>query len=213
MSQRVVIVSGGEMESSALDFIDTKHDLLIGADRGALRLIDSGYTPDIAIGDFDSITEEERLKVEHGSRQMIACDPVMKDYTDTEMAFRTAMDMKPDHIVILGGLGVRFDHSLSNVHLLAQGIKQGVSCQLRDDHNKVQLVDRELVIEAEGYHYVSLLPLTWNVTGINLKGFKYPLHNAELTIGQSLGISNELLEGKGSIRIQEGLLLVIQSKD
>jgi thiamine pyrophosphokinase len=51
------------------------------------------------------------------------------------------------------------------------------------------------------------------VTGITLRGFQYPLTDATLTIGQSLGISNVLLEPEGTITIKEGLLLVIQSSD
>jgi thiamine pyrophosphokinase len=55
--------------------------------------------------------------------------------------------------------------------------------------------------------------LTTEVTGINLEGFEYPLHDATLRLGQSLGVSNKLAEDKGTVRIEGGLLLIIQSKD
>ena len=60
---------------------------------------------------------------------------------------------------------------------------------------------------------MSLLPLTEAVTGITLTGFLYPLHEATVEIGQSIGISNKLLENEGLIKIRSGLLLVIESRD
>lgn len=64
-----------------------------------------------------------------------------------------------------------------------------------------------------GYTYTSLLPMTSEVTGIQLEGFMYPLHNATLKMGQSRAVSNKLMASKGTISIKSGLLLVIQSKD
>ena len=47
--------------------------------------------------------------------------------------------------------------------------------------------------------YISLIPYTEKVTGITLTGFYYPLDHAELTLGISLGISNELVDDVGVI--------------
>jgi len=58
-----------------------------------------------------------------------------------------------------------------------------------------------------------LLPLTHEVTGICLEGFMYPLDHATIRMGQSLGISNKLLDKSGTVTIDSGLLLIIQSKD
>jgi thiamine pyrophosphokinase len=61
--------------------------------------------------------------------------------------------------------------------------------------------------------YISLIPYTEKVTGITLKGFKYPLEKETLRIGISRGISNELEEEEGLISIEEGILIVCISKD
>jgi len=60
---------------------------------------------------------------------------------------------------------------------------------------------------------VSLLPLTPVVTGITLEGFRYPLTNARLEIGQSLGISNVLEASEGAVTVGDGMLLVMFSRD
>jgi thiamine pyrophosphokinase len=169
--------------------------------------------PDIAIGDFDSVSEEELIEIRKNSGQTIACDPIDKNYTDTEMAVRLALDLQPTELILLGALGTRFDHSLANVHLLALSTKQQVKTTIIDDHNKISLVTDQITIEQQGYPNVSLLPLTLSVEGITLDGFQYPLTDAELTIGQSLGISNVLVSSTGIITIRKGLLLVIQSRD
>ena len=48
---------------------------------------------------------------------------------------------------------------------------------------------------------------------MTLTGFKYPLTEALLTQGNSLGVSNELLAERGRIDFQEGILLYIESRD
>ncbi|WP_053376207.1 thiamine diphosphokinase [Paenibacillus sp. FJAT-27812] len=212
MQPRIVICTGGQLGAWALEHIKTD-DLLIGADSGARFLIKQGLRPDVAIGDFDSVSEDELLEIRKNSGQTIACDPIDKNYTDTEMAVRLALDMHPRELVLLGALGTRFDHSLANVHLLALAVKQNVRATIIDNHNKISLVTDKVTIEQLGYPNVSLLPLTMRVEGITLTGFQYPLTDAELTIGQSLGISNVLLSQTGKIKISDGHLLVIQSRD
>lgn len=61
--------------------------------------------------------------------------------------------------------------------------------------------------------YISFLPLTQEVTGITLKGFKYPLENKDICIGTSLCISNELIEEEGRITFSEGVLMAVESHD
>ncbi|CAM4205768.1 thiamine diphosphokinase [Paenibacillus alkaliterrae] len=212
MQQRIVICTGGQLGDWAIQHIKPG-DLLIGADSGALYLILQGLRPDIAIGDFDSVSEEELISIRNSSGKTIACDPVDKDYTDTEMAVRLALDMQPNELVLLGALGTRFDHSLANVHLLALAAQQQVHVVIIDNHNKITLATDRLIVEQQGYPNVSLLPLSMEVKGITLTGFRYPLTNASLTLGQSLGISNVLLSSTGTIQLDEGLLLVIQSRD
>jgi len=211
---RILIFSGGDLGSWALQHI-RPGDVLAGADRGALFLVQHGFTPDLALGDFDSVTAEETALIEQRSRSFHTCDPVMKDWTDTEMAFNWALEQKPREIVMCGVLGTRWDHSLANIHLLRKGLDAGIRCRIADAHNQIALMDANnpMQLERSRYAYVSLLPLTLQVTGITLEGFQYPLYDATLAIGQSLGISNVLLEPVGRITITDGLLLVIQSDD
>jgi thiamine pyrophosphokinase len=215
-TERIVIVAGGELGDWALEEL-RPDDMLIGADRGALFLVRHGLRPALALGDFDSVSDEEMAEIKRGSETTDACDPIDKDWTDTELAFRYALqrEPKPGEIVLLGALGTRFDHSLANVHLLLRAHEAGIPCRIVDKHNEIRLVTGagggEASLRRGRFRQVSLLPLSPEVTGITLEGFQYPLREATLRIGQSLGVSNVLLAEEGTVRVREGWLLVIQS--
>ncbi|TMV50745.1 thiamine diphosphokinase [Paenibacillus mesophilus] len=215
MSDRVVIVTGGTLGEWALEQLRPR-DVLVGADRGALFLVRNGRRPTLALGDFDSVTAEEREEVRRHSESFIDCDPVMKDWTDTEMAFNWALERNPQEIVLLGALGSRFDHSLANVHLLRKGMERGVRCSIVDACNEILLLgpaQLDVTLVKGNYTHVSLLPLSLEASGITLQGFLYPLTDATLTLGQSLGISNVIIGETGHVEIRDGHLLVIRSKD
>jgi thiamine pyrophosphokinase len=210
--KRMLLFAGGNLGDWALENIH-EDDHLIGVDRGALFLIRHGLVPHLAIGDFDSVTAEELSVIRERSRHLITCDPVMKDLTDTEMAFAWAMNRQPDEIVLLGGLGTRFDHTLANVHLLLKGLRAGIHCRIVDEKNEVMLIDKPTRVSQGRFSHVSLLPLSEQVNGITLEGFQYPLHRATLRIGDSLGISNVLQAEQGTIHVESGMLVVIKSID
>lgn len=212
MSKRIVICTGGNLGAWALEHI-RKEDYLIGADSGALFLVNNGLRPDLAIGDFDSVTAQQLDAIASVSVDTKVYDPVDKDYTDTELAFRQALDGNPSEILVLGALGSRFDHTLANIHLLAIAEERGVKAFIIDKHNRIALTTSELMVRRGEYSQVSLLPLTETVTGITLTGFQYPLTDATIKIGQSLGISNVLTEETGRVKVSSGKLLVIQSRD
>lgn len=211
---RVIIVAGGRLGDWVLPFI-LPNDLLIGADSGALFLLNHQLRPHIAVGDFDSLTLEEADHIRENCGQFVSFDPIMKDYTDSELAFRMALESKPTEILFFGAIGTRYDHSLANVHLLLRALQQNVPCKIMDEWNEIQLTDSRVQVSdpAQRFRYVSLLPLTEQVHGITLDGFLYPLNNATLTMGQSLAVSNELIADNGTVEVKSGKLLVIQSRD
>lgn len=58
----IIIVAGGSLDMSQVKekIEETKNPFVIGADRGAIFLLDAGIIPSLAVGDFDSITVDER---------------------------------------------------------------------------------------------------------------------------------------------------------
>lgn len=209
---RILLFTGGNLGAWALQEV-LPDDILIGVDRGALFLVQHGIRPDVAIGDFDSVSKQELQEIQAQVSDLQTCDPVWKDWTDTEMAFHWAIQQAPAEIILLGALGTRFDHSFANVQLLVKALQAGIPCRILDEKNEVALLDRVCHVEKSDFAHVSLLPLSPEVTGITLNGFQYPLRQATLKWGDSLGISNVLVEEAGTIEVAGGYLLVIKSKD
>ncbi|AHV97704.1 thiamine diphosphokinase [Paenibacillus sabinae] len=211
-ARRCVIFAGGELSELFLKEIDHE-DYIIGADRGALFLINHGVIPDIAVGDFDSIKPDEFKLIEEKCPKVIACDPVDKDLTDSELALDLAIETQPEEILLFGVTGTRLDHTLAGIQMMARALQRQIRCSVMDLTNYVTITGSQALVQERGYTYVSLLPVTPEVTGITLQGFQYPLTDATLKLGQSLGISNRLTSPTGTVTIQSGLLLIIQSKD
>jgi thiamine pyrophosphokinase len=57
---------------------------------------------------------------------------------------------------------------------------------------------------------VSVFPLAGPATGVTLEGMGYPLTNATLEPGDTLGFHNELLGGQAEVSVDGGALLVVQ---
>ncbi|MDT3424688.1 thiamine pyrophosphokinase [Paenibacillus forsythiae] len=211
-ARRTVIFAGGELSELFLRELDDE-DFIIGADKGALFLVAHGVIPDIAVGDFDSITQEEFRRIEEQCPKVIACDPVDKDLTDSELALDLALKQQPEDILLFGVTGTRLDQTLASIQMMTRVLQRQISCSIMDLNNYVTITGSQALVQERGYTYVSLLPVTPEVTGITLEGFQYPLTDATLKLGQSLGISNRLVAPTGTVTILSGLLLIIQSKD
>lgn len=210
--KRVIIFSGGSLYPEFLNEIQ-KDDYIIGADKGALFLIENNIHPHISVGDFDSISEDEKTIVSSFSMDVMACDAIDKNLTDSELAFEVALKQCPSHILLIGGTGTRMDHTLANIQMLNKALQHNISLAILDKNNYITMTGSTLEVNNLGYTYVSLLPMTLEVTGITIEGFLYPLDKATLKLGQSLGISNRLTGEKAYVSIDSGLLLVIQSRD
>lgn len=208
---KVLIVSGGSVD---VEIPSKFYDKIIAVDKGLESLYNQNICPDYIVGDFDSVDKSiidfyrnQGIKIESYNPE--------KDYTDTELGIERALALKPDSIRIIGGIGTRIDHTLANIHILTKCLEKNIKCDILDSHNKIYLVDKSVTInKSEAYgKFLSIIPLTSQVKGITLKGFKYPLSDYTLSIGKSLGISNELVLDTTSISIKEGILIVIESKD
>lgn len=212
---KTLIITGGEVTTSFFKktIAKTKFDKIIASDKGLEILDKCNIEPNYIIGDFDSINIQILNKYINNKNIEIKKLNPEKDYTDTHMALKLALKIKSTEIVILGAIGTRIDHTVSNIHILKEALKQNVKCKIINNKNEIELINKKTVIKNIEYKYISLIPLTTKVKGITLKGFKYPLKNDILKIGQSIGISNEQLIDNAEINIKKGILILIKSKD
>ena len=214
-----VIISGGRLEVQfASQFIDNeKPDILIAADKGLAFFEETGKIPTQIVGDFDSMGEELLPKYERLGVEIRRFNPV-KDATDTEIAVRLGMELGAEKITLLGASGGnRLDHLFGNVMTMMIPQQEGVDCFMVDSKNRLRILTGPIEIKkAEQYGtYISLIPLTTDVHGVTLSGFKYPLWDQRFHVQStgSLGISNELSEEVGTISFRSGILLMLECMD
>ena len=169
-------------------------------------------TPCAIVGDMDS-ADEGMVKAYAGQGAAILRFPARKDATDGELALRWALDEGADEILIFGWQGSRFDHVLGNLHLLVLARQAGVSACLVNETNTVRVIDREALLRGRKGDLVSLLPLTQQVTGIWTEGLEYPLRGETLALGPGRGVSNVMAGTHAAVRVESGLLAVVESRD
>lgn len=213
MDKHAVIISNGNIGSyeSYKKYLDGA-DLIICADGGAHHARSLGVMPHLLIGDFDSVSPDDLKHFKDAGVEIVEF-PVEKDMTDTELAVEIAMERGYRKVVIIGGTGTRLDHTLSNIFLLKKLFDAGAKGIVVDGHNEVMLVDHKVILEREENTKVTLLPLSEKAEGITTKGLYYPLNNAQIQFGSSLGVSNEFIGDTAEISLTRGLLLVIKARD
>lgn len=213
--ENVAIFTGGLLTKDILSTVDIKESIIIGVDRGAEWLINNGIIPDYFIGDFDSVSSNFLAVIKEKYADKIIQYNSEKDETDTELAMRLAISLMPCKIFLYGAIGTRVDHVIANIHLLTKAEEENIQSVIIGSTNRIQLLlpNRNKHIEKSDFKYVSLLPFSEEIKGINLCGFKYPLKDATMKQGSPYGVSNELIEEIGTISTKEGILLIIESKD
>jgi thiamine pyrophosphokinase len=183
-------------------------DFTIGVDGGAQHLVHLNRTPDLLVGDFDSIDEMEQF--ETIEKIKLNTD---KDYTDGERAIDYVIEKQFQTVYIFGAIGGRFDHVLSNIFLLDKLLKNDCQGIVVDQKNIITLIESKTRIEPEGMHYFSVIPMTEKITNVMIKGAKYEVNNETFYRTSSYGISNEFVDQTVSISFDSGKALIIKSKD
>jgi len=182
--------------------------LVIGADSGVHHAHALGLTVDIAVGDFDSI-DPEVLRSLRGCE--IRRHPVDKDATDLELALDTALESGADRAIVIGGHGGRLDHLLGNAFVIAARRYEPLALRAVMGDALVAVVHpgADLEVAGETGAAITVLAVHGAATGVDIEGLAWPLHDATLHPGSTLGLSNRFLTAKALIRVRTGTLLVI----
>lgn len=181
----------------------------IGVDKGALFLANAKVHMKLAIGDFDSISENEFQLIKNFADEIISF-PAQKDESDSELAIKYGLNLGYEHLIITGGLSKRIDHSFNNLLLALKYHPADIT--FRDKDNKAYILSTGIhMISKSHYKYISFFPLHDSI--ITLMGFKYNLEKTTLSQFNNLGLSNEIIQEFGSVIVDNGYVMVIQSND
>src|SRR5690554_6364740 len=105
---KAVIVSNGELgDVNKLKNVLPTFDFVVCCDGGIRHLEDLALTPDLIVGDFDSV-DPVLLDQYKKSGARIKTFPAVKDETDTELAAQATIEAGADQVILLGALGNRW---------------------------------------------------------------------------------------------------------
>ena len=203
-SSSICYVVGAMSLTPALRPYPAPGDYVIAADRGFDSLMAYGVTPDLAVGDFDSLGHRP-------NHPNVIQLPTEKDDTDMVYALREGLGLGYRRFVLLGGVGGRLEHTLANLQLLdwlttngAQGVLAGektVATCIRDGDS--------LTFPATLEGYLSVFCNSGTAEGVTLSGLKFPLDKAELAGSFPLGVSNQFQGQEATVTVEKGSLLLL----
>jgi thiamine pyrophosphokinase len=210
-TRAVIFANGNLPDPRAARGLIQSDDFLIGADGGTRHVLSLGMQPGLIVGDMDSLDEKLRREFETAGVRLDIY-PEDKDFTDLELALKHAVEAGYTHILIMGGLGGRFDQMLGNLSLLADPTLEQVDIRMDDGVEEVFFMRKQAVIPGRAGDIVSLLPWGGPVSGVITQGLRWPLQNEVLFSYKTRGVSNEMTADQASIRIHSGLLLCVHRR-
>lgn len=206
---KIALFAGGTIDSFQMDF-----DLFIGVDRGSLFLIEQGIYPDLAVGDFDSVSEKELALICSQSKEVLQVQPE-KDDTDLELAVKAVFARYPRaQVTIFGAFGGRLDHTLANIFLPSN--PEIVPCmqqiRLCNAQNELRYCPqgRHEIKPVAGMNYLAFMPA--DDGRLTIEGAKYPLNESNYFF-KKVYASNEFIDEPVFLECQSGYVIVIYSKD
>jgi len=204
---KAFVFVGGGIAADNIKLNREEGDVVIAADSGFLNCKELSLTPDLLVGDFDSLGKEnipDDVKV--------VTLPEEKDLTDTQVACDIALENGAREIIFVGGLDGRLDHTLSNVALLRLLFEKRVRASITDGRNRVRYIKNtnEIIVRSP-FKYLSVIADDEVAKGVDIEGCKYPLKNAKIYRNHQFAVSNEIVGNCALVSVKKGGLFIIES--
>lgn len=202
--ETVLIFAGGDFTGTLADELPTP-ELVIAADSGYDLAVRGGFAVDVLVGDMDSIATD----VIPG-HVIVERHPIDKDATDLELALARVAVEHPQRVVIVGGAGGRVDHELATAQLLCSDRWEAIEeIDWVTARGWAYVVKGRRIIHGDVGQIVSLIPMGGPAIGVNSKGLRWNLADANIQPGSTWGVSNEFAGPVADIRIDSGCLLAV----
>ena len=210
----ILLVAGGSPDEWP-QFDPKEFEYFVGIDRGSLYIVEHGWVLNLAVGDFDSLTQDEQERVQKQAQKLVQAQ-AEKDDTDTQLALALTVESFPNaEITIIGATGGRLDHFLANLWLPLEPRFQAFAGQIKvkDQQNSIAyyLPGSYIVKQETGMDYLAYCCLT-PVKNLTLTESKYTLDHVDVEIPTSYA-SNEFVGATAGVSFDTGMIAVIQSRD
>ena len=171
----IVILANGLFPKArqGLDVLE-KAELLICCDGAADKLVGFGMSPDVIIGDMDSISDE--IRKQYAS---IIIHSDNEDTNDLTKALHYCIENNHPSVSILGATGLREDHTLGNISLMIEYFP-GIDVRIISDYGMFSMARSGELVHSCAGQKISLFSID-NTTCVTSTGLKYPLNDLQLS--------------------------------
>lgn len=211
---KALIFANGDIDDGAMvqrALAAAGDGLMIAADGGARVAAHYGITPQVLIGDMDSVDAHTLAALAAGGAEVLGY-PEAKNETDLELALVYAVERGARWLRVIGAQGGRLDQTLSNVYLLALDALRGCDTRLvAGDAETLLLINGEIEIVGAAGDTVSLVPAGGSAHGVSTEGLRYPLRDESLLFGPARGVSNVMDGERAIVRVRDGALIVVHT--
>lgn len=203
---RFTILLGGDVVATSLLQSHIAGTRVIAADAGMRHAALLGLTPELWLGDFDSVPMDLPPELSSVERKVF---PHEKDKTDGELAVGEALARGATSLVLAGAFGgPRADHAFLHMGLALRLAEQGVWIMLSSGAQEgFPLLSGTAEFDYPDGTVFSILGFS-DLSGLTVEGAKWPLDAVEVPFGSSLTISNEV-SGTLRILLESGRALLV----
>lgn len=199
--RRTVILANGTFPVHPVPLTRLREaDLIVCCDGAAEKLVAHGLEPGIIIGDLDSVSPE--LKERYRNILVQDSDQETNDLTK---AVSWCIAAGIGEVAILGATGIREDHTLGNISLLAE-YNEKIDAVMLTDTGTLRAYDRNVTIASHPGQQVSLFSIDPSLK-VTSAGLKYPLNNLHLH-NWWRGTLNEASGNQFKLEFQKGMVII-----
>jgi thiamine pyrophosphokinase len=198
---KTVILANGQYPSHTVPLRHLEEaELIVCCDGAAEELVAHGIEPGIITGDLDSVSPE--LKRKYGGILVYDADQETNDLTK---AVKWCISQGIKEVVILGATGIREDHTLGNISLLAD-YNRDVRAVMLTDTGSFHVFCSSITIDSYPGQQVSLFSIDPDLA-VTSQGLRYPLQNLKLTSWWR-GTLNEAAGKNFTLEFEKGKVIV-----
>lgn len=170
MKIEALVLANGEYPTHPLPLkILADAPYVVCCDGGANEYIRRGHIPDAIVGDGDSLSEENRLRYS----SLLHTFPEDQETNDQTKAVNFLLAQGKRHIAILGATGKREDHTIGNISLLIEYLRDGAEVRTYTDYGIFIPCRDTHTFPCRPGQQVSIINFT--ARGLHGKGLVYPL--------------------------------------
>ena len=206
----VVVLIGGDEVRQAHPWFGSAR--VIAADSGLDLAERMGITPDLVVGDLDSVTPEA-LRRARAAGVEVRTSPEDKDETDLELALAAAWEhlrgRSGTSLWVIGGAGGRLDHLAGNLAVMTGPRWRHFEITGWIGTARVDVIRSSRRLSGVPGLQASILAWHGDAEGVTTAGLEWPLHRTTVPAGSGWGTSNRFVGDEATVSLIRGTVTVI----